>query len=100
MHTEIITGLEGYDKSPKMSQQDAAAKPGVPQAALCSLLKQQETVMAASDHCKWFPLILKHKILQHWNIITVATFIFCHDDRKVNSRNIVFTLQSNPPHCT
>ncbi len=62
VHVEIMTGkkksfslnekhrlLDIYDKLPKMSQWDAAMKPGVPQATLCSVLKQQETVMAASD---------------------------------------------------
>ncbi len=33
----------------KMIQQNAAARLGFPQAALCSLLKQRETVMAARD---------------------------------------------------
>ncbi len=57
MHIEIMTGmsfflsekcslLEVYDKT---SQGDATAKLGVPQVTLCSLLKQQETVMTASD---------------------------------------------------
>ncbi len=62
MHIEIMTGkrkpfslnekrrlLEASDKLLKTSQRDAAAKLGVPQAALCSRLKQRETVMAASD---------------------------------------------------
>ncbi len=53
MHIEIMTGkrkslplnekrrlLEAYDKLPKTSQRDAAEKLGVPQAALCRLLKQ------------------------------------------------------------
>ncbi len=53
MHIEIMTGkrksfslnekrrlLEASDKLPKTSQRDAAAKLGVPQATLCSLLKQ------------------------------------------------------------
>ena len=41
--------LEAYDKLPKTSQRDAAAKLGIPQATLCSLIKQRETVMAAND---------------------------------------------------
>ncbi len=62
MHIEIMMGkrksfslnekhslLEAYDKLPKMSQRDAAVKLCVPQATLCSLLKQRERVMAASD---------------------------------------------------
>ncbi len=62
MHIEIMTGnrkpfslndkrrlLEAYDKLPRTSRRDAAAKLGVPQAASCSLLKQQETVTAARD---------------------------------------------------
>lgn len=41
--------LEAYDKLPKTSQRDAAAKLGIPQATLCSLIKQRETVVAAND---------------------------------------------------
>ncbi len=40
--------LEAYDKLPKTSR-DAAEKLNVPHATLCRLLKQRETVMAASD---------------------------------------------------
>ena len=41
--------LEAYDKLPKMSQRDAAAKLGIHQATLWSLIKQRETVMKAND---------------------------------------------------
>ncbi len=43
--------LEAYDKLPKMRRRDAPAK--LPQATLCSLLKQRETVMAAGDGVEW-----------------------------------------------
>ncbi len=62
MHVEIMTGERKsfflsekpslcvvYDKLPKTSQEDTAVKLGVPQATLCSLLKQRETVMDTSD---------------------------------------------------
>lgn len=45
--------LNAYDILPKTSQRDAAAKLGIPQATLCSLLKQGETVMAAHKRRKW-----------------------------------------------
>lgn len=41
--------LEAYDKLTNTSQRDAAAKLGIPQATLCSLLKQRETIMHAND---------------------------------------------------
>lgn len=41
--------FETYGKLPKTSQRNTAAKLGVPQATLCSTLKQRETVMAARD---------------------------------------------------
>ncbi len=40
--------LQAYDKLPKTSQRDAATKLDVPQATLCSLLKQRETVTAVN----------------------------------------------------
>ena len=62
MHIEIMMGkkesfslnekhchFEAYDKLPKTSKHDSAVKLSVPQATLCSLLQQRETVMAVSD---------------------------------------------------
>lgn len=43
----------------------------------------------------WF-VILTHKILQLLEVIIDSNyFIFRHNDRKVNSKNMAFTLQSN-----
>lgn len=44
-----VASSKSHDKLPKTSQREAAATFCVPQAILCSLLKQQEIVMAASD---------------------------------------------------
>ena len=41
--------LEAFDKLPKMSQRDAAAKLGIHQPTLWNLIKQRETVMKAND---------------------------------------------------
>ncbi len=62
MHIEIMMGkrksfslnekcilLRAYNELPKTRQLDAAAKLDVPQATLCSQLKQRETVMGAGD---------------------------------------------------